>query len=63
MTEVFASGTAAVISPVGEIGYRGQDYQVADGQVGELSQKLYEVITGIQYGYTDDPFGWRLRLA
>ncbi len=63
VTEAFASGTAAVISPVGEIGYKGQDFRVADGQVGELSQKLYDVITGIQYGYSEDPFGWRVRIA
>jgi branched-chain amino acid aminotransferase len=63
LTEAFASGTAAVISPVGEIGYKGQDFRVADGQVGELSQKLYDVITGIQYGYSEDPFGWRVRIA
>jgi len=63
LTEAFASGTAAVVSPIGEIGYLDEDFQVADGRVGELSQKLYEVITGIQYGHTDDPFGWRVRIA
>jgi branched-chain amino acid aminotransferase len=63
LKEMFATGTAAVISPVGEIGYKGSDYQIADGGVGELSQKLYDEITGIQYGHRDDPFGWRMRLA
>jgi branched-chain amino acid aminotransferase len=63
VTEAFATGTAAVISPIGEIGYKGEDFQVADGQVGELSQKLYDVITGIQYGRIEDPFNWRVRVA
>jgi branched-chain amino acid aminotransferase len=63
LKEMFASGTAAVISPVGLICYKGDDFQVADGQTGELSKKLYDEITGIQYGRRDDPFGWRLRIA
>jgi branched-chain amino acid aminotransferase len=62
MKEIFATGTAAVISPVGEIGYKGTDYKVADGGVGELARKLYDEITGIQYGHRQDPFGWQVRL-
>jgi len=61
--EIFATGTAAVISPVGEIGYKGQNYKVADGQVGELSQTLYQELTSIQYGHKDDPFGWHVRIG
>jgi branched-chain amino acid aminotransferase len=61
--EMFATGTAAVISPVGLISYKGEDFQVADGQTGELSKKLYDEITDIQYGRRKDPFGWRLRIA
>jgi len=63
VSETFATGTAAVISPIGEIGYMGEDFQVADGRVGELSQKLYDVITGIQYGQIEDPLGWRVQIA
>ena len=63
LQEMFATGTAAVISPVGEICYKEKDFQVADGQTGELAQKLYDEITGIQYGLKKDPFGWRLRIA
>jgi branched-chain amino acid aminotransferase len=63
LKEMFASGTAAVISPVGEISYKGKDYKVADGKTGELARKLYDEITGIQYGRKEDPFGWRVRLA
>jgi branched-chain amino acid aminotransferase len=63
LKEMFATGTAAVISPVGEIGYQGEVLVIADGGTGELSQTLYNEITAIQYGHEDDPFGWRVRLA
>ncbi len=59
LQEAFASGTAAVISPVGSIGYKGVDYRVNTGETGELSRKLYDAITGIQYGRSPDSFGWR----
>jgi branched-chain amino acid aminotransferase len=58
LVEVFASGTAAVISPVGQIGYKGKDYAVNQGTVGDLSQRLYDEIMGIQYGERQDPHGW-----
>ncbi len=58
LKEMFASGTAAVISPVGEISYRDGMYMIADGGVGEWAQKLYDEILGIQYGEREDIFGW-----
>ena len=58
MTEVFGTGTAAVISPVGEIHHKGKNVIVNEGRIGPVSQKLYDTITGIQYGEIDDPFGW-----
>jgi len=63
MKEVFATGTAAVISPVGELIYKGESIPVASGKTGELSQKLYDELTAIQYGRKDDPYGWRMKLA
>ena len=63
LKEMFATGTAAVISPVGEICYKEEVFQIADGQTGELSQNLYDELTGIQYGHKEDPFGWQLRIA
>ena len=63
LKEMFATGTAAVISPVGEICYKEEVLPIADGRTGELSQKLYDEITGIQYGHKEDPFGWRVRIA
>ena len=63
LKEMFATGTAAVISPVGAICYKEEDFRVADGKTGELSQKLYDEITGIQYGHKENPFGWRVHIA
>ncbi len=63
LNEMFASGTAAVISPVGIICFKGEDFQVADGRTGEMAKRIYDEITGIQYGRREDPFGWRLRIA
>lgn len=63
LKEAFGSGTAAVVSPVGSIAYRGQAYQVGDGGTGQLAQKLYDEITGIQLGTRPDPFGWVVKVA
>jgi len=56
--EVFGSGTAAVISPVGSLNYRGKAYDINNNQTGEQTLKFYEELTGIQYGTRPDPFGW-----
>ncbi len=58
LKEMFASGTAAVVSPVGEIGYKGAVHQVNRGQVGDLSRRLFDELTGIQYGEHPDHHGW-----
>ncbi|MGD9010941.1 MAG: branched-chain amino acid aminotransferase [Desulfobacterales bacterium] len=58
LTEVFGSGTAAVISPVGEIKYGDQVFTIANGKVGPVAQKYYNAITDIQYGKAEDPLGW-----
>jgi branched-chain amino acid aminotransferase len=63
MKEMFATGTAAVISPVGEISYRDRMYRIGDGGVGEWAQKLYDEILGIQYGEREDVFGWVKELS
>ena len=56
--EMWGTGTAAVISPVGELGYKGERYIIGDGKTGALTQKLYDTIVGIQYGTEADPHGW-----
>ena len=63
LKEAFGTGTAAVISPVGQITYKDKDYVVAGGKMGELSQKLYNEIVAIQYGEKEDPYGWRQKIG
>lgn len=58
VTEAFGSGTAAVISPVGRLGYKGETLQLTGGKVGEITRKMYDTLTGIQTGRTADTFGW-----
>ena len=58
VTEVFGAGTAAVISPVGTLSYKGEDYQVSDVETGPIAMRFYEHLTGIQYGKEADPFDW-----
>ena len=62
LAEAFGTGTAAVISPVGQITYKGEDHIVAGGKMGELSQRLYDEIVAVQYGEKDDPHGWRVKI-
>ena len=57
LEEVFGTGTAAVISSVASLSYKGNLMQVADGQIGDLSKQLYDHITGIQFGEIEDNFG------
>jgi len=56
--EMWGTGTAAVISPVGELGFKGERYVINGGRTGALTQKLYDTIVGIQYGTAPDPHGW-----
>lgn len=58
LKESFATGTAAVISPVGEISHKGEKFIVNSGATGELSRRLYNELLGIQYGDLPDPYGW-----
>ena len=56
--EVFGAGTAAVISPVGLLHYRGRSHQVGDGTTGPVARRFFDSLTDIQYGRSKDPFGW-----
>lgn len=60
LKEIFGTGTAAVISPVGELNYGGDIITIGGGKIGELSGKLYDAITGIQTGNQADTMGWTL---
>lgn len=58
LEEVFGTGTAAVISPVGTLRYMDEVMVIGDGTIGEVSQRLYDTVTGIQNGTVEDKFGW-----
>jgi len=63
VTEVFGAGTAAVISPVGKIGYAGEDYVVNNNNTGYWAQKFFDTLTGIQYGELEDKYQWVYKVA
>ena len=58
LEEAWGCGTAAVVSPIGEIAYDGVKYCINDGKIGSLTQWLYDELTGIQWGKKEDKFGW-----
>ena len=58
LKEAFGTGTAAVISPVGQLYYKGEEIVINDFKTGELTQKLYDTLTGIQWGRLEDKYGW-----
>ncbi|GLZ36180.1 branched-chain-amino-acid aminotransferase [Lentzea sp. NBRC 105346] len=63
LTEVFACGTAAVITPVGYVKHAGGEFSVSEGKTGELTMKLRERLTGLQHGHVADEHGWMTKLA
>ncbi len=62
LEEVFGTGTAAVISPVGSLMYEKEVVEINDFKIGDLTQKLYDTLTGIQYGKLEDTFGWTVKV-
>jgi branched-chain amino acid aminotransferase len=58
LSEAFGAGTAAVVTPIGAIGWKGKDYVVGDGKPGPITKHFYTKITDIQYGKAPDPYGW-----
>jgi branched-chain amino acid aminotransferase len=62
VSEVFCMGTAAVVAPIGRIGFRGRDYEVSGARTASVARRLYEGLTDIQYGRVSDPYGWALPL-
>ena len=58
LEEVFGTGTAAVISPVGELRYEDDVCKINDGKIGDVTQRLYDTLTGIQWGTKPDDMGW-----
>ena len=62
LEEAWGCGTAAVVSPIGELAYNGEKYPVNGGQIGEVTQMLYDTLTGIQWGKIEDTYGWTVQL-
>lgn len=62
LQEVFGTGTAAVVSPVGGLRYRDEVLTVGDGSIGEVTARLYDTLTGIQWGRLPDEKGWTVQV-
>ena len=58
LEEAWGCGTAAVVSPIGELCYKGTKYTINNGEIGEVTQHLYDTLTGIQWGKIEDKFDW-----
>lgn len=58
LEEAWGTGTAAVVSPIGHLFYDGKDHMVSDNKIGNLTQKLYDELTGIQWGTVEDKKNW-----
>ncbi len=58
LTEAFGTGTAAVISPVGEMCYKEKSLKLSEGKIGPVAQEMYNILTGIQWSTLPDPYGW-----
>ncbi|MEN1967492.1 branched-chain amino acid aminotransferase [Lentibacillus sp. N15] len=58
LEEAFGAGTAAVISPIGQLSWQDEDFIINQGKTGDIAKKLYDSLTGIQYGREADPFDW-----
>lgn len=63
LEEVWGTGTAAVISPVGHLRYVNDVFQIGDGGIGAISQRLYDTVTGIQLGKIEDTHGWTMEVG
>lgn len=62
LEEAWGCGTAAVVSPIGTLYYGGKEYVVNGGKIGEVTQDLYDTLTGIQWGRLEDKYGWTVAL-
>lgn len=62
LDEAFGTGTAAVVSPIGELKYQDKVMPINNGEIGPISQKLYDCLTGLQFGKLEDTFGWTVEV-
>ncbi len=62
LEEAWGCGTAAVVSPIGKLYYDGNEYIVNNNEIGEVTQKLYDKLTGIQWGKLEDKYSWTVEI-
>lgn len=62
LEEAWGCGTAAVVSPIGQLFYNGKTYTVNENKIGDVTQMLYDKLTGIQWGKTEDKYGWTMEI-
>ncbi len=62
LKEAWGCGTAAVVSPIGELCYKGEKFIINNGEIGKVTQHLYDTLTGIQWGKLEDTYGWTMPL-
>lgn len=62
LEEAWGCGTAAVVSPIGQLSYEGVSHVVNGGGIGKTTQSLYDTLTGIQWGRLPDPYGWTVKV-
>lgn len=63
LNEAFGTGTAAVVSPIGELNDNGDKIILNEGKIGPIAQKLYDNLTGIQWGSLPDTMGWTVKVT
>jgi hypothetical protein len=62
LEEAWGCGTAAVVSPIGQLSYGDKNYTVNNFNIGETTQYLYDTLTSIQWGKIEDPYGWTVKI-
>ena len=62
LEEAWGCGTAAVVSPIGELCYKDVKYTINNGEIGQTTQMLYDTLTGIQWGKLEDTYGWTMKI-
>ena len=63
LEEAWGCGTAAVVSPIGKLAYGDEEYVIGGGKIGEVTGKLYDILTGIQWGKVEDTYHWVYKLS
>ena len=62
LEEAWGCGTAAVVSPIGQLFYNGKTYTINNNEIGEVTQNLYNTLTGIQWGKIEDKYNWTVEI-